>query len=66
MPPVFRYTLSRFFCFMQEKRFFHFPLRRGWADRVVRPYNRPPSAFAAKKFLKNFLEIAIWIFYGTL
>ena len=38
MPPVFRYTLNRFFCFMQEKRFFHFPLRRGWADRVVRPY----------------------------
>ena len=37
MPPVFRYTLSRFFCFMQEKRFFHFPLRRGWADRVARP-----------------------------
>ena len=36
------------------------------ADRVVRPYNRPPSAFAAKKFLKNFLEIAIWLFYGTL
>lgn len=38
MPPVFRYTLSRFFCFMQEKRFFYFPLRREWADRVVRPY----------------------------
>ena len=36
-PPVFRYTLSRFFCFMQEEAVFLFPLRRGWADRVVRP-----------------------------